>query len=141
MIKEKFIIWILRITVAAILMQTLFYKFNGKEESVYIFSALGAEPYGRIGTGIAELIVVILILIPRTTWIGALSGLVIMTGAVFSHLLILGIQIKEDRGLLFGLSIIVFVCCSGLLYNYRKIFFNFLKKNKHVSKINMREFR
>ncbi|MEO7976249.1 DoxX family protein [Flavobacterium sp.] len=127
MIKKKFIIWILRIIAAAILLQTLFFKFNGAEESIYIFSTLGVEPYGRIGTGIAELIVVILILIPRTTWIGALCGLVIMTGAIFSHLLVLGIQIKGDGGLLFGLAVIVFVCCLGLLHHYRKIFFNFLK--------------
>jgi uncharacterized membrane protein YphA (DoxX/SURF4 family) len=128
MIKKKFIIWILRIIAAVILLQTLFFKFNGAEESIYIFSALGAETYGRIVTGIAELIVVILILIPRTTWIGALCGLLIMTGAIFSHLVVLGIQIKGDGGLLFSLAIIVFACCLGLLYHYRKIFFNFLKR-------------
>ena len=128
MIKKKFIIWILRIIAAVILLQTLFFKFSGAEESIYIFSALGAEPYGRIATGIAELIAVILILIPRTTWIGALCGVLIMAGAIFSHLLVLGIQIKGDGGLLFGLAIIVFACCLGLLYHYREIFFNFLKR-------------
>ena len=46
--------WLLQLITAAILAQTLFFKFTGAEESKYIFSTLGIEPWGRIGTGIAE---------------------------------------------------------------------------------------
>jgi uncharacterized membrane protein YphA (DoxX/SURF4 family) len=89
--KTEIIKWIFRIVASIILLQTLFFKFSGAEESIYIFSTLGIEPYGRIGSGIAELIVVILILIPRTTWLGALGGIGVMTGAIASHLFVLGI--------------------------------------------------
>ena len=114
--KNRLLHWILRIVPAVILLQTLYFKFSGSPESMYIFSMLGLEPYGRIGTGIAELIVSILILVPRTTWIGALLGLGIITGAILSHLFVLGIEIMDDGGYLFILGIIVFVCCALLLW-------------------------
>lgn len=114
--KKEILIWILKITASVILLQTLFFKFSGAEESVYIFSALDAEPYGRIGSGIAELIAVILILIPKTTWIGALISSGIMTGAILSHLFVLGIVVQNDKGLLFTLALITLLCSLGLLY-------------------------
>ncbi|MBS7233956.1 DoxX family protein [Flavobacterium psychroterrae] len=125
--KTQIIAWILRIAVAAILLQTLFFKFSGAPESIYIFSTLGIEPYGRIGSGISELIVAILILIPRTTWIGALVGCGIMTGAIFSHLFVLGIEVKNDCGLLFSLATIAFMCCLTLLYLNKNKLYNLLK--------------
>lgn len=109
-------IWIVRLTAAAILLQTLYFKFTAAEESVYIFSTLGIEPYGRIGSGVVELIAAVLILIPRTTLVGALLGLATMLGAIFSHLFILGIEVKNDGGELFILAIITFLCCSILVY-------------------------
>lgn len=118
--------WIFRIVVSGILLQTLFFKFSGAEESIYIFSTLGMEPYGRIGSGIAELIVAILILIPRTTWIGALGGTGIMTGAIASHLFVLGIEVKSDGGLLFGLAVITLLGCLILLYLDKNKLFNLL---------------
>ncbi|UUW09603.1 DoxX family protein [Flavobacterium plurextorum] len=118
--KLEKITWILRIIAAAILLQTLFFKFGGAAESIYIFSALGVEPYGRIGSGIAELIVVILILVPKTTFIGALGGCLIMITAILSHLFILGIEVQNDNGFLFILAIITLICCAGLLYFNKK---------------------
>ena len=124
--KTENTIWILRIIAAGILLQTLFFKFSGAAESIYIFSALGAEPYGRIGSGIAELIVAVLILIPKTTWIGALGGCGIMTGAILSHLLVLGIVVENDGGFLFLLAVITLLCCLGLLYFNKNKLFNLL---------------
>ena len=89
--KLSLFFWLLRLTAAVILAQTLYFKFMASEESVYIFSALGIEPYGRIGTGIAELITSILILIPRTSLLGAIMGCGVMIGSIFTHILILGI--------------------------------------------------
>lgn len=114
--KREILIWILRIAASVILLQTLYFKFSAAEESIYIFTALGVEPYGRIGSAIAELIVVILILIPKTTWIGALGGIGVMTGAILSHVFVLGLVVKDDGGLLFSLAIITLLCCLGLLY-------------------------
>lgn len=114
--KKEILIWILRITASVILLQTLFFKFSGAEESIYIFSTLGVEPYGRIGSGIVELIAAILILMPKTTWIGALGASGVMIGAILSHLFVLGIEVENDGGLLFILAVITLLCSLGLLY-------------------------
>ena len=114
--KSSVVTWVLRVIVAVILLQTLYFKFTGAEESIYIFSTLGMEPYGRIGSGIAELIASILIVYPRTTWIGALIGMGVMIGAIASHLFILGIEVQNDGGTLFILALITFICCSVLVY-------------------------
>ena len=78
--------WTLRAIAAVILLQTLFFKFTGARESVYIFSTLGMEPWGRIGSGVAELIASILLLIPSTAAFGALMSLGVISGAIFFHL-------------------------------------------------------
>ncbi len=109
--KSSIFIWIIKLITVVILVQTLYFKFSGAEESVYIFTTLGIEPFGRIGSGIVELIASVLILIPRTSAYGALLGLGTMTGAIFSHLFILGIEVKNDGGTLFILAIITFLCC------------------------------
>jgi hypothetical protein len=113
------ILWALRIVAAAIMLQTLYFKFTGAPESVYIFSTLHAEPFGRIGSGIVELIASILLLIPRTTFIGAMMGLGTMSGALLSHVFILGIEIQGDGGQLFYLGLITAVCCAILAFVYR----------------------
>ncbi|HNP33011.1 MAG TPA: DoxX family protein [Flavobacterium sp.] len=114
--KNSIFIWIVKLIAVIILVQTLFFKFTGAEESVYIFSKLGAEPFGRIGSGVVELIASILILIPRTTLLGALMGAGTMLGAIFSHLFILGIEVKNDGGELFTLAIITLLCCTILIF-------------------------
>lgn len=113
--------WILRGAAAAILLQTLFFKFTGAKESVYIFSTLGMEPWGRIGSGVAELIASILLLLPSTVVYGALLSLGIISGAILSHLTKLGIALPAvgDQGELFTLAVIVFVCSLGTLYLHR----------------------
>ena len=117
--KNSIFIWIIKLIAVVILVQTLYFKFSGAEESVYIFSTLGVEPYGRIGSGIVELIASILILIPRTTLLGALMALGTMVGAIFSHLFVLGIVVKNDGGELFILAIITLLCCLILVYQNR----------------------
>ena len=112
--------WALRVVAAVILLQTLFFKFTGAPESVYIFSKVGLEPWGRIGSGVAELIAAILILFPPTTWLGAGLALAVMAGAIFSHLTILGIEVMGDGGLLFGLALAVAACSAVLLFLQRR---------------------
>ncbi len=116
----KVVTWILRITAAIILLQTLFFKFTAAPESVYIFTKVGAEPWGRIGSGIVELIAAILILIPRYSWLGSLLALGVMAGAIVSHLTILGIAVMGDNGLLFGLALTVFVTSAINLFMLRQ---------------------
>ena len=107
--------WALQLLVAGILLQTLFFKFTAAEESVYIFSTLGAEPWGRIASGIVELIASVLLLVPATAPVGALLTMGVMVGAIASHLLVLGIEVKGDGGLLFGLALTAFVASALVL--------------------------
>src|ERR1043166_6307202 len=93
---ERIISWICRIGAAVILLQTLFFKFTGAKESVYIFTRVGMEPWGRIGSGVAELIIAGLLLYPRTTVYGAVGGIMVMAGAIFAHLTVLGISVEND---------------------------------------------
>ncbi len=98
--------WVLRITAAVILLQTLFFKFTGAPESVYIFTKVHAEPWGRIGSGIIELVASILLLTPRYTWLGSVIALGVMSGAILSHLTLLGVEVQGDKGLLFALAVV-----------------------------------
>ena len=117
--KNPIFTWIVKLIAVVILVQTLFFKFTGAEESVYIFTTLGIEPFGRFGSGIVELIASILILIPRTTLLGALMAMGTMVGAIFSHLFVLGIVVKNDGGELFILAIITLICSLILVYQNR----------------------
>ncbi|MEW6129486.1 MAG: DoxX family protein [Acidobacteriota bacterium] len=117
---QNIISWVLQIIVAVILFQTLFFKFTGADESKYIFMTLGLEPWGRIGSGIVELIAVILLLIPRTVPYGAILALGTITGAIFSHLTKLGIVVKDDGGVLFILACAVFVASLVILILHRR---------------------
>lgn len=111
--------WLLRIVAAVIMLQTLYFKFTAQAESVQLFTQLGMEPWGRIATGIGELIASVLILVPRTTLLGALMGLGLMAGAIFFHLTELGIYFGGDA-VLFIYALICFVCSACLIVIYRK---------------------
>ena len=114
------VVLIARIVVAAILLQTLRFKFTGHPDSIYIFETVGLEPFGRIGIGILELIAGILLLFKRTAFIGALISAIILGGALVMHLSVLGIEVNEDGGLLFITAIISFIISSLIVLYYRK---------------------
>ena len=118
--KQNVTSWALQVAVAAILFQTLFFKFTGAEESVYIFTKLGMEPWGRIGSGAAELVACILLLIPATATIGAILAIAVISGAIVSHLTKLGIVVQNDGGLLFGLALMVFAGSAAVLIIRRR---------------------
>src|SRR5207253_6809524 len=125
--------WVLRISAAIILLQTLFFKFTAAPESVYIFTKLGmfihtyipfasistVEVSGRIGSGIMELIAAVLLLTPRFVWAGAVLAMAATGGAIVSHLTFLGIDVQGDKGLLFFLAITVLVTSTIALYLHR----------------------
>lgn len=116
----RVISWICRLVAAGILLQTLYFKFTGAEESVYIFTKVGMEPWGRYASGVAELFAAILLLLPRTVVIGALLAAGVMLGAIGSHLTKLGLVVKDDGGLLFGLAVAVFVCTIVTVILHRR---------------------
>lgn len=127
----KILTLVLRIIAAFILLQTLYFKFSGADESVALFTALGVEPWGRIATGVLELVVAALLLIPSTVLYGALMSAGIMAGAIASHLFVIGIESADDGGLLFGMAVFTFLISMFLLFVHRqqlgKLIRNFLK--------------
>ena len=116
---KKYLLVALRIITAIILIQTLRFKFTAHPDSVYIFTTVGMEPFGRIGIGVLELIAAILLLIPRTVWLGAGLALGVLSGAIFFHLTILGIEIHGDGGTLFYMALGTFLMSAIILWNYR----------------------
>jgi uncharacterized membrane protein YphA (DoxX/SURF4 family) len=117
---NKNVLLVLRIIVAVILIQTLRYKFTAHEDSVYIFTKVGLEPYGRIGIGVLELISAVLLMIPKTIWTGALLTVGIIGGAIMMHLTQLGIEIHNDGGRLFYIAVITFILSGIILFDQRK---------------------
>lgn len=114
--NQSRISWVAQLVAAVILLQTLFFKFTGAEESVYIFTQLGAEPWGRLGSGLVELVAGILLLTPNLSSLGALLAIGTMFGAIGSHLTILGIEVQGDGGSLFALAVTVLVAASLVAY-------------------------
>lgn len=117
---NKYIFLILRVAVAVILLQTLRFKFSAHPDSVYIFSQVGIEPIGRIGIGILELIAAILLLIPRTVWLGAGLSAGVLFGAIFLHLTKIGIEVNGDNGTLFYMALGTFLISLVILWIERK---------------------
>ena len=113
--RQTALVWVAQLAVAIILLQTLFFKFTAAEESVYIFSTIHAEPWGRIGSGVIELVASLLLLVPTLAPIGAALAMASMAGAIVTHLTVLGIEVKGDGGLLFGLAVTAFVCSAVVL--------------------------
>ena len=112
--------WFVRIVAALIMLQTLYFKFTGAKESIEIFTRMGMEPWGRVGTGVVELIASILLLIPATVWLGAILSIGVISGAILSHLTILGIEVQGDGGYLFILAVITLICSLIALFLDRK---------------------
>jgi putative oxidoreductase len=126
--SKQIITWAARIVAAIIMLQTLYFKFSGAEESVYIFTTVGMEPWGRIGVGVMELIASLLIVIPATSWIGAGIALGLMLGAIGMHLTVLGIEVQNDGGYLFFLALIVTICSAVILWISKEMVLSFLSK-------------
>ncbi len=117
---KKYFPLALRYIVAIILIQTLRFKFTAHPDSVYIFSQVGLEPHGRIGIGVLELIAGMLLIIPKTIWLGATLTLGVIGGAIFMHLTQLGIEVNNDGGVLFTTALVTFILSTVILYMYKK---------------------
>jgi uncharacterized membrane protein YphA (DoxX/SURF4 family) len=118
--SKNLLLWVCRVIAALIMLQTLYFKFTAAPESVYIFSQVGMEPEGRIATAIAELVASILILIPKTSLVGASMAFFIMMGAIATHIGILGIEVMNDGGQLFFYAITVAAASFYIILRYTK---------------------
>lgn len=117
--SKKIISWIFSVLAALILLQTLFFKFSVSPESVAIFSQLGVEPWGRVLTGVLELIASILLLVPKTRPFGAITAVGLMAGALGAHIFVIGIESQGDGGYLFFLAITVLIASLIVLIIHR----------------------
>ncbi len=115
--RVLFLYWTARLLAVVILLQTLYFKFTGAEESVYIFSTLGMEPWGRIGIGILEMVAAAMLLLNATAWLGSALALGLMLGAIGLHLTVLGISVRHDGGYLFLLAVITSLCAAYVLWS------------------------
>ena len=118
--RWRWVSWCCRITAAVILLQTLWFKFTGAPESVYVFTQIGLEPWGRTASGVVELVAALLLLFPRTVWAGAALATGVMLGAIASHFTTLGIVVQSDGGGLFALAVIVLTCALTTAYIHRQ---------------------
>lgn len=125
---QNIFVWVARLVAALIMLQTLYFKFTAQPESVYIFSTVGIEPWGRIMTGIAELIASFLLLYPRTSWLGAVLGLGIMGGAMLTHIFLLGIEAMHDGGQLFFMAVVTAICCLFVIYHEKTTISRLIKR-------------
>ena len=117
--------WICRILVSLILLQTLYFKFTAHPESVILFTKLGVEPWGRIALGCIELLVGIGLLIPRLSLLATFGAVGILSGAILTHVAIIGIESNGDGGQLFLMALVGFIAASvafWLQWNHRKTF-------------------
>jgi putative oxidoreductase len=114
--NQRIVSWTCRVIAAAIMMETLFFKFTGAPESIYIFTKMAMEPWWRYGQGVWELLAATCLLVPRLAWFGGLLTLAAIGAAVVSHLTVLGIEVQGDRGLLFGMAVATFTC--GLIVTW-----------------------
>ena len=128
--KGKYVYWVARLIAAFIMLQTLYYKFSGAEESIYIFTTIGFEPWGRIGIGVMELIASILLIVTPFAWLGGLIGMGLMFGAIGIHLTLIGLEVKDDGGYLFFLAIAVLLCSVYVLWVDREKAIESLQKLK-----------
>lgn len=127
---QTILLIVARFVAAAIMLQTLAFKFSASEESVYIFTQVGMEPWGRIGIGVAELIAAGLLLYKSLSWLGALLSAGLMVGAIGMHLTILGIEVKGDGGYLFFLASVVLLCSLIVLFFEREKLVTFVTSLK-----------
>lgn len=123
------------LTAAIILLQTLYFKFTAAPESVNIFAQLGLEPYGRIGLGLVELLVALMLLFKRTSLVGGILGLGIITGAILSHVMVLGIEVQNDGGTLFILAVTVFIMCLITVILQKEKWASFKKSGMSIASL------
>ena len=148
--------WLLTLYVALVFIQSLFFKFTGSPETVYIFqgkldpwaASLGFgglfAPGGLFSAkvvGSFELIASVLLLAGAAMSaqravqvLGAAMGLSVISGAIFFHLYTpLGVAVvnadgSSDGGELFALACGVWLACAALLWLRRGVWLGWIAR-------------
>lgn len=104
-----------RLIAAGIFAYSAYMKFTSAEAAVYVFQRIGMESAGRYGVAVLECIAIVLLLIPKTAWRGAILGSLMMFGAICMHLTMGEVNILGDGGLMFASAIVVLFSCISIL--------------------------
>src|SRR5712672_4532717 len=83
-------LWVLQIAAAGMFLMVGFLKLSGNPQLVGLFEAIGLGQWFRYLTGTLEVVGAFLLLIPRTSGLGALMLAGVMVGAVVTHVFIVG---------------------------------------------------
>lgn len=141
--STRYLTWALMGWASFVFLQSLFFKFQGHEETEIIFSTISEwmlgirwlswiapifESVGGYAIGIAELAAVALIWIPKTRLVGAILGLAVISGAIFFHLAtplgvvrVINAAGDTDGGALFYMACSVWVSCALLFILTKKM--------------------
>ena len=84
------VLWVLQIGAAGMFLMVGFLKLSGNAQLVELFAAVGLGQWFRYLTGTLEVAGTFLLLIPRTSGLAALMLAGVMTGAVVTHVFIVG---------------------------------------------------
>ncbi len=84
------VLWVLQISAAGMFLMVGFLKLSGNAQMVGLFEAIGIGQWFRYLTGTLEVAGAILLLIPRTSGLGAFMLAGVMAAAVMTHLFIVG---------------------------------------------------
>ena len=84
------VLWLLQIAAAGMFLMAGLSKLSGNEQMVGLFAAIGLGQWFRYLTGTLEVAGAILLVIPRTSGLGALLLVGVMIGAVTTHLFVIG---------------------------------------------------
>lgn len=104
-----------RLVTSGIFGYSAFLKFTAAPPAVHIFQRIGMEPGGRYSIAALEIIAIVLLLIPKTAWRGAILGMVIMLCAIGVHIITNEFDVLGDGGLMFASAIVVFFSCISIL--------------------------
>ncbi|MBK9792052.1 MAG: DoxX family protein [Sphingobacteriales bacterium] len=104
-----------RLVASGIFGYSAFMKFSSAPTAVYIFQRIGMESAGRYGVAVLECITILLLLVPKMAWRGAILGSLMMFGAICMHLTLSEINIEGDGGLMFASAVVVLLCCLSII--------------------------
>ena len=124
--KVLIIDWALRLALAGLYIAMGVPKFGDQAITIHIFTSIGVEPWGRYFTGVIEILIAVMLLVPKTTLVGVLLSLATLTGALLAHFLVLGIVIQNDSGSvndggqIFSMAIVMLVLTILSALRFRK---------------------
>jgi putative oxidoreductase len=106
--------WLAQLVAAAILGMAGLSKLSSAPDSVALFTRLGVEPWGRYLLGAVELLTALLLLWPKSAVVGGVLGMVLMLGAIATHLFRIGITYGGDPSLFLMATVVLLASAATI---------------------------